>query len=146
MTLHTLFCQQWTIREPHQWTPFYLPGAQQNGRYCVNIVKYNLRKKVFCILIHILPKCYQLSSLVHVSHWSGQAASHYLSRWWPSSLMHASPGLNELTHWGRNKMADISQTTFSNAFSWMKIHQFLQKFHWSLFLRVELTIFQHRFR
>ena len=29
-----------------------------------------------------------------------------------------------LTHWGRYKMADISQTTFLNAFSWMKIHQF----------------------
>ena len=26
-----------------------------------------------------------------------------------------------LTHWGRDNMAAISQTTFSNAFSWMKI-------------------------
>ena len=26
-----------------------------------------------------------------------------------------------LTHWGRDKMAAISQTTLSNAFSWMKI-------------------------
>ena len=26
-----------------------------------------------------------------------------------------------LTHWGRDKMAAISQTTFSNAFSWMKM-------------------------
>ena len=29
-----------------------------------------------------------------------------------------------LTHWGRDKMAEISQTTFSNAFSWMKIYEF----------------------
>ena len=29
-------------------------------------------------------------------------------------------GLNVLTNWGRNKMATISQTTFSKAFSWMK--------------------------
>ena len=35
---------------------------------------------------------------------------------------------------------DISQTTFSNAFSGMK---FSLRFHWSLFLRFELTIFQH---
>ena len=30
-------------------------------------------------------------------------------------------GLNELTYRGRDKMDSISQTTFSNAFSWMKI-------------------------
>ena len=51
-----------------------------------------------------------------------------------------------LTHWGRNKMAAFSQTTLSNAFSWMKITEFLLKFHWSLFLRVQLTISHHWFR
>ena len=34
-----------------------------------------------------------------------------------------------LTHWGRDKMAAIFQTTFSNAFSSMKIYEFLLKFH-----------------
>ena len=52
----------------------------------------------------------------------------------------------ELTHWGRDKMADISQTTFWNAFSWMKICKFRLRFHWRLFLRVQITIFQHWFR
>ena len=42
----------------------------------------------------------------------------------------------ELTHWGRDKMDAISQTIFSNAFSWMKMFQLLLKFHWSLFPRV----------
>ena len=51
-----------------------------------------------------------------------------------------------LTHWGRDKMAAISQTTLSNAFSWMKMFEFRLKFHWSLFLRVQLTIFKHWFR
>ena len=51
-----------------------------------------------------------------------------------------------LTHWGRDKMAAISQTMFSNAFSWMKMYEFRLKFHWSLFLRFQLTIFQHWFR
>ena len=51
-----------------------------------------------------------------------------------------------LTHWGRGKMAAISQTTLSNAFSWMKVLQFRLKFHWSLFLRMQLTKFQHWFR
>ena len=51
-----------------------------------------------------------------------------------------------LTHWGRDKVDAISQTTFSNAFSWMKMYEFHLRFHWSLFLRVQLIMFQHWFR
>ena len=51
-----------------------------------------------------------------------------------------------LTHWGRYKMADIFQTTFSNAFSWMKMFEFRIQCDWSVFLRVQLTIIQHWFR
>ena len=29
-----------------------------------------------------------------------------------------------LTYWGRDKMAAILQTIFSNAFSWMKMYEF----------------------
>ena len=46
---------------------------------------------------------------------------------------------NQLTHWGRDKMDAISQTTFSNAFSWLKMFEIQLKFHWSLFLWVQLT-------
>ena len=55
-------------------------------------------------------------------------------------------GLNALTQWGRDKMAAIFQTTFSNAFSWMKMYKFQLRFHWSMFPRVQLTMFQHWFR
>ena len=48
-----------------------------------------------------------------------------------------------LTHWGRDKMDAISQTTFSNAFSWIEMYEFRLRFHRSLFLRLELIIFQH---
>ena len=51
-----------------------------------------------------------------------------------------------LTHWGQEKMAAIFQTTFSNTFSSMKMYKFRLRFHWSLFPRVQLTIFQHLFR
>ena len=54
--------------------------------------------------------------------------------------------LKELTHWGRDKMAAISQTTFSKAFLWMKMYKFRLRFHRGLFPRVQLTISQHRFR
>ena len=46
-------------------------------------------------------------------------------------------------HWVRVTMTAIFQTTFSNAFSQMKIYEIRLKFHWSLFLVVQLTIFQH---
>ena len=55
-------------------------------------------------------------------------------------------GSSMLTHGGRDKMNNISQTTFSNVFYSMKMFEFRFKFHWSLFPRVQLTIFQHWFR
>ena len=36
-------------------------------------------------------------------------------------LVSFSYNLRPLTHWGRDKMFDIFQATFSNAFSWMKM-------------------------
>ena len=51
-----------------------------------------------------------------------------------------------LTHWGRDEMNNISQTTFLNAFSSMEMFEFRLKFHWSLFPRVQFTIFQPWFR
>ena len=50
-----------------------------------------------------------------------------------------------ITHWGLDKMAVISQTTFWNTFSWMKLLKFSLKFHGSLFLMVKWTIFRHWF-
>ena len=47
------------------------------------------------------------------------------------------------THLPLDKMAAISQTIFSGAFSWMKSFVFWCKFHWILFLRVQCTISQH---
>ena len=44
-----------------------------------------------------------------------------------------------LTHRGRYDMTAILQTTFSNAFSWRKMHAFRFRFHWKLFLRCQLT-------
>ena len=52
----------------------------------------------------------------------------------------------QLTHWGRDEIDAILQTTFSNTFSWMKMYEFRLRFHWRLFLKVQLTIFQHWFR
>ena len=65
----------------------------------------------------------------------------YFQRHGAASILKA-----HLTHWDRDKMATIFQTTFSNAFSWMKMYRFQFRIHSSLFPRVQLTIFQHWFR
>ena len=76
----------------------------------------------------------------------------YHSCWWPGdvrSQVISRHGIDlifpeysvALTHWGRDKMTAISQTTSLNAFSWMKMYEFRLRFHWSLFLSVQLTIF-----
>ena len=51
-----------------------------------------------------------------------------------------------LTHWGRDQIDAISQTTFSNAFPWLKMFQFRFNFYWHLLLGVQSIIFQHCFR
>ena len=75
---------------------------------------------------------------------------HCLNQWW-FVINHTTrnkfpASINSLTHWGRNKMAAVSQTTFSNAFSWMKMYEFWLKFRWSLFLSVQLTVSHHWLR
>ena len=54
--------------------------------------------------------------------------------------------MHRLRHWGRDKMAAFFQMTSSSAFSWMQIYEFWLGFHWTLFLRVQLTKFEHWFR
>ena len=88
---------------------------------------------------------------------TGRMCGEFTGHWW-IPLTRASDAelwcsesrdigvVSSLTHWGRGKMADIFQTTFSNEFSWMKMCKFRLRFHWSLFPRVQLTIFHHWFR
>ena len=85
-----------------------------------------------------------LSVLIQVMAWH-QAGAKPL----PEAVMtqfvdaYLAWSLNELTHWGRDNMAAIFQTTFSNAFSWMKMYKFRWSFQWSLFPGFQFTIFQH---
>ena len=92
-------------------------------------------------------KCFHLMTSSCNGSWP---VCHQAIMWPKTELLSVElPGKNLcdiLTHWGRDKMAAVSQTTLSNAFSWMKMFEFWLKFHWSLFLKVQLTIIQHWFR
>ena len=63
---------------------------------------------------------------------------------WPRSMTIYGPGHDDLTHWVRDKMADISQTTFLNAFSvtlkWLG-HFFKMWFHFLMLFTLCATFF-----
>ena len=67
-------------------------------------------------------------------------------RYWISFVWTCPLPWHGLTHLFRDKMSAIWQTIFSDAFSWMKSFVLWLKLHWSLFLRVQLTITEHWFR
>ena len=51
--------------------------------------------------------------------------------------------VSPLTHLPLDKMTAILQMIFLDAYSWMKKNVFWLKFHWSLFLKTQLTKTQH---
>ena len=83
---------------------------------------------------------------MHTSHLMSALGSYYCEKHNFSHSEYKWCENHSLTHWGRDKMDAIFQMTVSNGFSWMKMYEFRLKFHWSLFPRVQLTIFQHWFR
>ena len=100
-----------------------------------------------CVIfgVHVMTYVSNLFDISKRRQWSDYHA------YFPTS--HRSQGVNwsaywsgPSTHWGRDNMVAISLTTLSSAFSPKKISEIWLKFHWSLFLRVQLTIFQHCFR
>ena len=78
------------------------------------------------------------SPQVEISLWNGTMWGISAELRWDNTKL--------LTHLPLEKIAAISQTIFSDAFSWMKNFVFWLKFHWYLFLRIQLTISQHWFR
>ena len=44
---------------------------------------------------------------------------------WSYKMKHFHSRFDQLTYWGRDKMAVVSQTILSNAFSWMKMHEWI---------------------
>ena len=66
--------------------------------------------------------------------------------WWNSALHAIGIYVATLTHLPQDKMVAISQTIFSEAYSWNETFCIPIKNHWRLFLRVHLTITQQWFR
>ena len=119
--------------------------------------RHHYTSYISTILIFYTPQRFELCQSRGISSLSSQITSYYVienntvTLPSPQVTTHASdqlpwtPNNMSLTHWGRDKMAAIFQTTFSNAFSWMKMYEFRLRFHWILFPEFELTISQHSF-
>ena len=95
--------------------------------------------------------CNTSSVLIQVMTWS-----HYLklilTQFTDAWMCHQDRGSDtigclwswsSLTHLPLDKIDAFPQTILLDAFSWMKSFVFWLKFHWSLFLNVQLTMTQH---
>ena len=109
-----------------EWHTAKCLAVNQQFLFANYIYQYNTSPRILILLApsHYLKQCWTVVKMSSV-------------KWWQFCL-----SLNVLTHWDWDKMATVSQLTFSNAFSWMKMYEFLSKFQWNLFRIIQLTIFQ----
>ena len=103
-----------------------------------------------CNCIMGIPSQTQLSSnLISLLHWvqlqcctkTDCSVQNFVNDWTAEKVYEDKWDLSRssLTHRGRDKMAAIFQTTFSNEISWMKMYEFRLRFHCSLFLRFQIN-------
>ena len=139
-----------TCREPRTWC---IKSCGKNIWQNSNFGIFEKKNQYRHILWNCLPRCVNMKRCINMKWmWKMQSGHDSVQRWtdWQDRQMDkvkpVYPLQIHLTHWGRDKMVTIYQTTFWNAFSWMKMYKFWLRFHWILFLRVQSTIFQHWFR
>ena len=86
--------------------------------------------------------------LFRVSSWNNgvRCMSFYILMRFNQYLYQRLFSNTSLTHWGQDIMAAILQPTFSNTFSWMKMMEFVSKFHWNKFPWSQLIISHHWLR
>ena len=122
--------RRWTTRNKLNW------NLNQNS----NILKMDLKTpyaklRLFCFGHNMLIT--QIQSVI-----TSCTNIRYTAHLWLSVRRQA----RTLTHLPLDKRATIPQTIVLNAFSWMKSFIFWYKFHWILFLRIQLTRTQHWFK
>ena len=69
----------------------------------------------------------------------------YYYRTWPQERYSTASAWSNV-RWGREKIPPFHRRFFQNAFTSGKSYELRSRFHWSLFLLLELTIFLHWFK
>ena len=116
---------------------WYLVFVSNIGMCYICTVSYRIVLRAYrdtyrSLCIGDIPVCRCIVSALMLTT-SHDATTHGVVRNNMLSQDHLSYHYISLTHWGRDKMAAISQTTLSKAFSWMKVFELRLKFHWGLF-------------
>ena len=98
------------------------PGTRARTNACTqtHTVTHTLTHAWMCNVI----KSEKVNHIEKLSQLSLITTSDNACRWHVTG----QPLCVALTHWVRDKMTAIFQTTFSNAFSWMKMYEFRLKF------------------
>ena len=145
----------WRLQEPGHQQEWYWTSKSNHSVSSIRGVNLSVQTTEYALQLmptsQLLMPCF-LDSPDHQQPWYKLCNTQLLVFIWGEFYWNthtASMWRNDidgLTHWGRDKMYAISQTTFWSAFSWMKMYKLPLRFHWSLFLCVQLTIFQHWFR
>ena len=91
----------------------------------------NLLSLILCAILSNLLSCYYLHK--NSPYQKNNQTNANLTYWCSDRLMWICYSKIHVTHWGRYKMDAILQTTFSYAFSWMKMYEYRLMFPWSLF-------------
>ena len=106
--------------------------------WCIEKSHWTYQSRPSYSLLELLMACYRI--LINLKVYD----MYFTGTWWDNAVITYWGTI--LTHWGRDKMVTISQTTISHAFSWIKMYECWLKCHWSLLPRVQLTLFHHWFR
>ena len=139
----------WCVR----WDPPYVIGVAQGRTHVYTATEWNKlwRRSNFHnngAVISITKYCYQF--VVNVTPRYSYLEATQLK--YVKKLFHKAPWYSAfrarfyLTHPPLDKMAAVSQTTFSSAVSWIGSIVFWFEFHEILFLRVQLATTQHWLR
>ena len=101
------------------WLPQHWPPPACQFSFPIQKDRFSFHTTVLCI---------------HLEKWHSKLVKY---KWTELTFYHLTQQYcMPLAHWGWDKMCAISQTMFSNAFSWMKTSEFRIICHWNVFLRV----------
>ena len=119
-------------------------GKTQENNYQGDL---NVDAKIWGHLVYNIPsKCLHKNSQQFTEVWDKMGSLWSNINLTCISIMDCLYQHWQLRHWGLIKMAATFQTILSNAFSSLKMFEFLLQFHRNSFLRSQLIINQHWFR
>ena len=135
------FRPNWGSNKKSRFRCYYLEKAVERSYDFIGMIAVN-RALVYYLTIL---SCYDACSVIRIPFHHGRLLYELTNvgktfiiwcDWWVgkgSRQIQIAVHAPLLTYWGRHNIAAISQTKFSNAFSWMEIYLFCSRFLWSLF-------------